>query len=256
MDNSQARPWRSVEELVEIGFRRSRVVMMNEAHAGELRCVRTRIIGQRILPTAYKMGARYLAMEALWPEITEEANHTRQLGLAFEGSYLSQPEMRSFIQSALDTGWTLIAYEADFRLEPPGLSFRRQNNWREEMQARNLVNALQSLPQDAKMLVWCGNSHHVKALVPIRDNEPDEEWALMGYQFRALSGIDSFVIEQSGMVHWPGMPLRREKWLQEITPRLHGYGGTAGFLKEEAPLCFRVSDAQDAYVVSLHNEME
>ena len=67
MDNSQPRSWRSVEELIEIGFQCSRVVMMNEAHAGDLRCIRTRVIGQRILPAAYKMGARYLAMEALWP---------------------------------------------------------------------------------------------------------------------------------------------------------------------------------------------
>jgi len=112
MDERQARPWRSVEELVEIGFQRSRVVMMNEAHAGELRCIRTRLIGQRILPAAYKMGARYLAMEALWPEIVEEANRTRKLGEAPDGGYLAQPEMRSFIQAALDLGWMLVDYEA------------------------------------------------------------------------------------------------------------------------------------------------
>lgn len=256
MDNSQARSWRSVEELVEIGFQHSRVVMMNEAHAGELRCVRTRVIGRRILPTAYKMGACYLAMEALWPEITEEANRIRQLPDVSDEGYLSQPEMRSFIQAALDIGYILIAYEADFRLEPPGLSFRRQNNWREEMQARNFITALQTFGEDAKMLVWCGNSHHAKALVPVRDDEPDEEWALMGYQFRTLSGIDPFVIEQTWMVHWPDMPVRNQEWLQEITPVLTSYGGTAGFLKEEAPACFRTSDAQDAYVVSLENEME
>lgn len=31
-ERSQARPWRRPEELVEIGFCRARVVMMNEAH--------------------------------------------------------------------------------------------------------------------------------------------------------------------------------------------------------------------------------
>jgi hypothetical protein len=31
---SQARPWRTPEELVEIGFSRARVVMMNEVHSG------------------------------------------------------------------------------------------------------------------------------------------------------------------------------------------------------------------------------
>ncbi len=31
---SQARPWRTPEELVEIGFSLARVLMMNEAHSG------------------------------------------------------------------------------------------------------------------------------------------------------------------------------------------------------------------------------
>ena len=172
MDNLQARPWRSVEELVEIGFQRSRVVMMNEAHAGDLRCIRTRVIGQRILSAAYKMGASYLAMEALWPEIVGEANRTRQLGETPVESYLAQPEMRSFIQSALDMGWTLVPYEANFSLEPPNLSRWSRINWREEMQARNLISYLRSMPDDTKLLVWCGNSHHAKIIIPRQPDDP------------------------------------------------------------------------------------
>lgn len=195
MDDTQAHPWRSVEELVEIGFQRSRVVMMNEAHAGDLRCIRTRVIGQRILPTAYKMGARFLAMEALWPEITEEAN--------------------------------LIAY-------------------------------LQSKTSDTKLLVWCGNSHHAKMIIP---SQPDDaevgEWISMGYQFKALSGIDPFVIDQIRTVHFPDFARRgMQEWLNEVTPQLSSFGGTAGFLAEEAPACFHTSGAEDAYIVSLENEME
>lgn len=258
MDNSQARPWRSVEELVKIGFQRSRVVMMNEAHAGELRCVRTRIIGQRILPTAYKMGARYLAMEALWPEITEEANRTRQLRDISHESYLSQPEMRSFIQAALDMGWTLVAYEADFSLQPPDLLRWDQINWREEMQARNLVNALQSLSEDAKMLVWCGNSHHAKIIIPRQPDDPEDgEWIAMGYQFRALSGINPFVIDQTRTVHFPALTKgKMDEWLDEVAPRLTSFGGAAGFLAGDAPACFHASSAEDACIVSLDNKME
>ncbi len=43
-DRAQARPWRTPEELVEIGFSRASVVMVNEAHSGDERCVRTREI--------------------------------------------------------------------------------------------------------------------------------------------------------------------------------------------------------------------
>ncbi len=232
--------------------------MMNEAHAGELRCVRTRVIGQRILPTAYKMGARYLAMEALWPEITEEANRTRRLGEVSDGGYLSQPEMRSFIQTALDMGWTLVAYEADFSLQPPGLPRWAQINWREEIQARNLIAYLHSVPGDTKLLVWCGNSHHTKMIIPKRPDDPgDGEWISMGYQFKTLSSIDPFVIDQIRTVRFPDLTRRgMQEWLNEVTPQLSSFSGTAGFLAEEAPACFHTSSAEDAYIISLENEME
>jgi hypothetical protein len=62
-----AAAWRTPQELVEEGFRRSRVVMLNEAHDGLTRCVRTRQLGRQILPSAHAMGVRHLAMEALQP---------------------------------------------------------------------------------------------------------------------------------------------------------------------------------------------
>ena len=49
-DRAHARPWRTPEELVEIGFSRARVVMMNEAHSGDERCVRTREVGHHRHP--------------------------------------------------------------------------------------------------------------------------------------------------------------------------------------------------------------
>ncbi len=33
MEEHEARPWRTVEELIALGYQRSRVVMMNECHA-------------------------------------------------------------------------------------------------------------------------------------------------------------------------------------------------------------------------------
>ena len=45
------RKWRSPEELVEIGLSRSRVLMVNEAHDGLKRCIRTRNIGTRMIPS-------------------------------------------------------------------------------------------------------------------------------------------------------------------------------------------------------------
>ncbi|HEX6484510.1 MAG TPA: hypothetical protein VF043_37170 [Ktedonobacteraceae bacterium] len=262
MNKIQARPWRSVEELVEIGFRRSRVVMMNEVHSGFLRCIRTRRIGVKILPTAHQEGVHYLAMEALYSSFAEEVNRTRQLprpraaSAEQESGYLDQPDMRMLIQNALDLGWTLVPYEPD-ALVPSHLSHNKQIEWREEMQARNLIAALATFPSDTKLLVWCGNNHHTKAIVPSRTDESDESWALMGYHFRELSGIDPFVIDQGRTVRFPDLPRRQamENWINEIAPTLVTFGGTAGFLSEEAPACFRVLEGEDAYFISLDNEM-
>jgi len=113
--------WRTPEELVAIGFARSRM-MMNEAHNDLTRCIRTREIGRRILPTAHSAGVRHLAMEALFSHsLAEESNRTRKPLETNEG-YLSQPEMRAFIQTALDLGWTLVSYEADMSQLPPALA--------------------------------------------------------------------------------------------------------------------------------------
>jgi hypothetical protein len=72
--------WRSPEELVEIGFSRSRLVMMNEPHSGWLRCARTRRMGTRVLPGPTPPGVRQLTMEALFdPKLVEAANDSRHL---------------------------------------------------------------------------------------------------------------------------------------------------------------------------------
>ena len=77
--HAQVLHWRTPEELAEIGFSRSRVVMMNEAHSGDQRCIRTRLIGQRLLPALHRLGVRHLAMEALYTRTTDEVNRTRQI---------------------------------------------------------------------------------------------------------------------------------------------------------------------------------
>src|SRR5215207_694282 len=162
-----AAAWRTPQQLVEEGFRRSRVVMLNEAHDGLTRCVRTRQLGRQLLPSAHAMGARHLAMEALTPDDAEAANTTRQPPDAADG-YLAQPDMRQLIQAALALGWTLWAYEADIDHTPAavveqGLGGLPFTNWREAEQARNLAAVLAGRPASDRLLVWCGNSHASKA---------------------------------------------------------------------------------------------
>jgi hypothetical protein len=73
--------------------------MLNEAHDGLTRCVRTRRVGRQLLPSAHAMGVRHLAMEALQPGDAEAANTTRRPPDAADG-YLAQPDMAALIQAA------------------------------------------------------------------------------------------------------------------------------------------------------------
>jgi hypothetical protein len=239
--------WYNPDDLIRIGYTHSRVVMMNEAHNGWLRCVRTRTVGQRIVPIAHEVGVRYLAMEALWPSFAAEANHTCQLPDVTQ-SYLAQPEMRSFIHTALGFGWTLIAYEADMQREPPDLSHQQSVNWREEQQAHNLIAALNALPPESKVLVWCGNSHHSKQIVG--------DWVPMGYQFKRLSSIEPFVIDQAITVKFdPQHGAYAARLLLQFERDLAAHRGTAGVLVAKHPT-FKHHQGSDAVILSFDNDME
>jgi hypothetical protein len=247
--------WRTPEELLEIGLKRSRVVMMNEAREGLKRCVRTRQIGQRILPIAHTAGVRHLAMEALSSFFVEEANRTRKLPEVGIGmGYLHQPDLRDFMQTALDLGWTLIPYEIDFHKYPSNQPLTLEyTNLREEEQAKNLIRVLQDLPSSTSLLVWCGNDHLIKTVV--------KDWMPMGYQFKRLSGIEPFVIDQTPTVKFSQRLLDQqqkiEQFLKQFASVLVKKGGTAGFLREETPLPFFQSrEGADAFLVSFLNELE
>ena len=49
-------------------------------------------------------------------------------------------------------------------------------------------------------LVWCGNGHASKS--------GDGEWVPMGWNFREISGVNPFVIDQTVTVEWDGEPQR------------------------------------------------
>lgn len=86
---------KSPEELIQIGFSRSPVVMVNEAHDGMTRSIRTRRVGTQMVISAHSLGVRRLAMEALWDrEIVDQANAERILP-PMAGGYGDHPEMRA-----------------------------------------------------------------------------------------------------------------------------------------------------------------
>jgi len=241
------RRWQSPEDLVAIGFERSRVVMMNEAHAGFLRCARTREVGRRVLPSAHEAGVRHIAMEALSPRFAAHANATRTLP-DIDGGYLSQTEMQSFIEAALALGWALIPYEVQERhpnsIEPMSVE---GGNWRDEHQARNLVAALRALGDEAPLLVWCGNHHLAKFSVG--------GWRPMAIDFAELSGIEPFAIDQIPSVEFPGRVPDAAPWVEAYGYVLAAHSGAAGFLAEDAPEGWLSPYSADAFLLALDNAM-
>jgi hypothetical protein len=210
-------------------------------------------------------------METLFRPLAEQGSETRHIADGDFG-YLSQPEMKDFIQTALDLGWTLIPYEAnefkwlslkhdihfsdlddqivreqrlkEFQSEFMELEF---TNWREEQQALNIINALASLPGDTKLLIWCGNSHLSK--------QPAQGWIPMGYQFKKLSNTHSFGIDQTRTVKFND-DKHRLRLIRKFENELEKHGGTAGFLCEEAPFILSGNRSADAMLLSTQNDLE
>jgi len=236
--------WYSVEELTRYAFGRSDVVMANEAHSGKLRCVRTRRVGERMIQAAHEAGVRRLAMEALYtvPVLTPVTELPRA-----GGGYLGQPDMRSLMSAALQLGWTLWRYEDDVPVgaDPDYLVGLEYTNRRELSQAQHLNALVEAAPGEG-LLVWCGNGHAYKA--------PVQDWVPMGHHFRALSGIDAFVIDQSVTVDFPGGSMLSPEGQAELVAPLTEFGGTAGLLREHAPDPLNRMSV-DALVVSTDNGM-
>jgi len=239
---ADAAVWLTAEDLIREGFMRSRVVIMNEAHDGHRRCVRTRTVGRRILPAAMAAGARLLAMEAL--------GAPGGAAPGAESPYLAQPEMALLIASARHLGFTLVGYEADIHRAPAELLRDTHalpfTNWRERRQAENLLALLHQAPATDRVLVWCGNSHLRKT--------PDGEWSPMGYWLRELGGPEPFAIDQVVTVDF-GEPANALSGvlLEKYGPVLASRGGEVGAVLGGR---LRTDLGVDAMLLSTDNQME
>ena len=225
--------------------------MVNEAHDDLRRCIRTRRIGARMIEPAHLAGVRHLAMEALTPDFAAAANRDRRLGSG--DGYLAHPDLRELMTAALELGWSLIPYEADAPPGDPHLLATR--NQRQAQQAHNLASAFGRLP-GAKLMVWCGWSHHCKRSFRL----PDGKLELMGSRFQRAARVTPFCIDQCLTVslnvangHDPALVKRHRRTLE-------CFGGTAGFLVGfEGRRLTRMRWAGrgvDAVILSLHNEIQ
>jgi hypothetical protein len=159
--------------------------------------------------------------------------------------------MRRLIAAALELGWSLWAYEAVFEIiadsDPAKFRTMEFTNWREREQAANLCRLTAAEPAEP-LLVWCGNGHASKNQI--------SDWIPMGWHYRAMSGTEPFVIDQTVTVAFEG---RAQPWVAELLAGLEetlaGHGGTAGILRDQAPPPLDGRDRADALVVSTENSL-
>jgi hypothetical protein len=78
----------------------------------------------------------------------------------------------------------------------------------------------------------------------------------MGWHFRAMSGTDPFVIDQTITVVFEGRP---QPWVQplldELGETLAVHGRTVGILRKQAPAALAAGDHADAFVASTENTL-
>lgn len=231
--------WLTPEGLVQEGFRRSRVLMLNEGRNGLQRCIRTRRIGVQVLAMARASGARLLAMEVLGAPGTPPR----------AGGVLDQPDLQQLIAEAKRQGIRVEGYDVDDATIPLNLRTKVKTpaftNWRDAKQAANLAALFGEVSPEARMLVWCVNLHHSK--VRFMQYRPT------GWRFMDSTGVEPFVIDQTVTVNFMGRRgdptlLRWARWT------LADLGGSAGFVWQEG--LPRLSPGADAWILSLDNRLE
>lgn len=130
----------AVTELAE----GAQVVLVNEAHHD----AHTRELTLALLPSLYRLGYRYLAVEAL----VESGASLQKRGYPISSSgteYLREPIYGELVRTALALGYTVISYD-------PAISDGQD---REVVQARTIVDRVFANDPGARVLVHAGYAH-------------------------------------------------------------------------------------------------
>ena len=153
-----------------------RVIMINEAHNKPLH----RAFTLSLLEDLYKKGFRYLAMEML----NNYSNRSLNKLTGATGFYSNEPVAGELIRTALELGYTLVAYEDT-------AATHHTASERDFIQAQN-VNKIILADPSAKILVHAGYGHIAKKSV-------DNNYTPMAMAFKKISGIEPLCIDQTGM---------------------------------------------------------
>jgi hypothetical protein len=173
----------AVKAIVEQA-RTRRVVLLNEEHLASI----NRAFSQRVARELRKIGYRYLACETF--NGGDEPLFAHGYVRSRDGTYTNDPTFANWINEAIADGWKLVAYETPYN---PSIPAAERLRWREEGQARNLVERIFAKDKDAKVLIHVGRSHLDKGVSTSKDGT---ELAFMGEYLRQMTGLDMLHVDQ------------------------------------------------------------
>jgi hypothetical protein len=169
----------AVKAIVEQA-RTKRVVLLNEEHMSSM----NRAFSQRVARELRKIGYQYLACETF--TVSDRALFTHGDVRSRDGYYTNDPTFGNWINEAIADGWKLVPYEVG---HDPAIPAAERFRWREEGQARNLVERIFARDKDARVLIHVGRSHLNKSA---NATEP----AFMGEYLRRMTGLDMLHVDQ------------------------------------------------------------
>lgn len=172
----------AIKAIVEAAKTR-RVVILNEAHHVPMH----RAFSMKLARELRKVGFEYFAAETLtnnWPDLLKQGVTTR------DGAYISEPVFGEFLRDVMRDGWKPVAYDA-FPPVDAAMSPSERSQYRETMQAQNLVNKVLKPHPFAKLFIHVGYSHGDKLA-----SRPAGMPILMGAKLRELGNTEPLSIDQ------------------------------------------------------------
>lgn len=150
----------------------SQIVILNEAHHH----ANHRTFATSLLNGLYKNGYRYLGIEALGDDLI----NIRKFPTTKSGFYTSEPQFGIFIKTALDLGFTLFGYEAEYG---------ENGKYREIRQADN-INRFMQKNKKGKYFIYCGYEH-------VYEGKHQSWGKTMAGRLSDLTDINPFTIDQT-----------------------------------------------------------
>jgi hypothetical protein len=180
---------RDALETIVAAARDRQIVILNEAH----HVPRHRAFATLVMLELRKIGFEYFAAETL--DVNTDALAARGYPLITDGHYNREPVFGDLIRRALAAGYRPVAYEhRDDVKTGPDTDWTARIAVREEGQARNLVDRIFAKDPKARVFIYVGYSHALKAPQDAGDGRQNI-W--MAARLRDKTGIDPLSIDQA-----------------------------------------------------------